>query len=332
MNRCIILALVLSLMFLGCSSEEGKSKNKILIDTKIEVCENIETSTFSQKNTILINEDNFKSFSGLVEKNPELVNDFLQQGGKLVVKAQEEILQVVEKQLLLPICRDEQTNVDTKCKFIMFCGQDEKINCREILVENDLNYSDKEIVQLAVAKVAEEVQWQKVEVNGPEYVGAEGYIYIGDDLLFNVRHDLFMIQDSMGFDTYFVVANIAVDTSKSSVELETSLTSSTNSMTWVAAEPCGITPENADEVKLMAAGGESIVWKQDVESMVMESYTMSQGELWKIISKDDTFNFRMGIILDCPMSKTEVKFLSKLLLIEDDGTKMVEDIFSYTIN
>ena len=330
MKRCIILALVLSFMLLGCSIEEGKSKNEILADTKIEVNENIELATFSQKNTILINEDNSKSFSSLVKKNPELVNDFLQQGGKLVVKVQEEMIQVVEKQLLFPICRDEQTNVDAKCRFIMYSEINEKISCCAILVEYNLDYSDKEIVQLAVTKVTEE-QWETVEMYGLEYLGTEGYVYIGEDLFLNVRHDLFTIQDSMGLDTYFAVANIAVDTSKTGVVLETSLESISDSMTWVAAEPCGITPENADEVKLMAVG-ESIVWKQDVKNIEIESHTLSQGELWKLSSEDSSIDFKVGIVLDCPMSKKEVKFLSKLQFVEDDGTRIVEDIFSYAVN
>lgn len=332
MKKILVLLAISSFLLAGCSYGKEDEENDTSVNYNIEILEKIEIESFSAKQTVYINESNLDDLCGLWEKNPDLIQNFLRADGILVAQPDGEMLQLIEGQLHIPIQRGETSDKKQELRFVIFCEKDGIIGARKVLVENGVNYKDEEIIRIAISKLKEEANWEKLMASGPDYVGSEGYVYVGKNaLVLNVRQDLYTIQDSLGLDTYFAITNLSADALDSSLEMKCSLETTTSSMSYVVSEPCGITPKDAEEVKLMT-GFETITWKQNIEGVNMEANHMPQGELWNVVSKNEKTNLKMGIIWDCPMEKEKVAFLSTIQIAMDDEECVIQDAFLYEVH
>ena len=326
----IVAILTIALFFcVACTYNTKDDKFDKIENSNIEILEKIDADSFSCRKIVYVNKNNFAFFCELLNENPELIQNFLNLGGKLVVSPEEDMLQKIESKLQLPVQGETCNGENYEHRFVILCEENQIVSIRQVLVENSIGYKDEDIIRIAISQLNEEENWEPIITTIPEYVGSKGYVYIGKEwLILNVRQDIYTIQDNMEIDTYFAITNISIETAGNSIEMGCGLETTTSSMSYVDAEPQRIADKETQGIKLMA-GLEAISWKQSFEGMYIDTKHMPHGKCWDIKHNNEKMNLKMGVIWSCPMEKEKVSFCSTMRIIMDNKEQVIQDEFSY---
>lgn len=328
MRKSVLLFIIcLTMLLSGCNSLAKYDNTEEEIDY-VNLIDDISAEAFEEYSHVYIHGENIESFMNFYDSNTDVVDDFLVSNGKLIISLENVNRTDIENRLKTAVY-ETASDVDTESIetiATIYYMQDDILCSHDICVSKGMDYDRTELIQLTIDKIFHKDDWKDVETNGPIYVGTKGYTFF-DEVKADVsmQYDVYTIQDSLGFDEYYVIENVQGNTENDGMELYCALDTPTTGMFYIESQP----QPQSQELEKVYLSNASIVWEQDSSNIEIDTKHLEGGRCWDINTKDNNCCIKIGIKWNCPEEKEEVVFCGKVVLSSGEYTTSLQKNIAY---